>query len=228
MTWYPTTGPLPVDVGGVQRTVAVIAPPAAPGVTPLMTGRDVDRIATGVTWFEDAEDAPTPTPLIAATWKVYGVPAVSPATRMLVTVGDAGRGAADLDVGGVQYPDPVAGDRASRRCCAGAVQRTVADAPPAAAVPMVGAPGRLPTAAAWLAAPGRPGGSRSTAPSWHRCCCPPSGSTSSSEPAVGVRPAGAAVGERVGGRAVGAAAGSAVPGRAEVAGEDAADEDEPP
>ena len=47
--------------------------------------------AAGVTTLDDAEKAPVPTVLMAATWNVTGVPFTSPVTTRLVAPAPAGR-----------------------------------------------------------------------------------------------------------------------------------------
>src|SRR4051794_10943597 len=82
----------PVLGGGVQRAIAVSAPPTAPCVgAPMTGGPGTVAPAVGVTVFEEAEKAPVPTLLVAATWKWYGVPFVSPVTTRLVVPAAEGR-----------------------------------------------------------------------------------------------------------------------------------------
>ena len=70
VTTYPVMAEPPVLVGGVQWAIAVSSPPTAPWV-----GRADDggpgavAPAVGVTVLDDAENAPVPTLLVAATWK---------------------------------------------------------------------------------------------------------------------------------------------------------------
>ena len=57
-------------VGGVQRAMAVSAPPAAPWVgVPMTGGPGTVAAVVGVTVLDKAEKAPVPALLVAATWK---------------------------------------------------------------------------------------------------------------------------------------------------------------
>ena len=70
------TGEPPLLPGAVNVTDAV----PLPGVAAPMVGAP-GRV-TGVTLLDDPEAAPVPTPLVAVTVNVYGVPFASPLTTM--------------------------------------------------------------------------------------------------------------------------------------------------
>src|SRR6478735_4144129 len=130
----------PVAAGGVHRAVALIAPPATPAVAVPMTG--APGTVAGVTAIDRAEKALVPTAFTAATWKRYAVPLVSPVTTRLVAAAPAGRRAptwvlvATLTT---RTENPVMGEPP----LAPAVHRTVAEALPGVAVPIVGAAGAV-------------------------------------------------------------------------------------
>ena len=127
----------PLLAGAVHRTVAE----ALPAVAVPIAGAPGASTAAGVTVFDTAESAPWPTALIARTRKVYAVPLVSPVTARAVAVAGATRAApwtTPFTRTSTWYPvigePPVA---------AGAVHRTVAEALPPVAVPIVGAAGTV-------------------------------------------------------------------------------------
>src|SRR4051812_40547639 len=84
----------PLDTGGVQLTVAVKAPPAAPEVTaPSAGSTGAPGVVAGVTVFDAADiAAPTTTRGVglcafnAWTRKLYAVPLVSPETIRFVAL----------------------------------------------------------------------------------------------------------------------------------------------
>src|SRR3954451_1499158 len=125
--------------GAAHATAAVVLPAVAvgaAGVAGAVAG------ATGVTAALAGENPLVPTALIAATWKVYAVPLVSPVTFRLVPV--AGRSApACVAPENTRTVYPVIGEPPS----AGAVQVTVADALPPVAVGAAGATGAVAGAA---------------------------------------------------------------------------------
>jgi len=146
VTVYEVTGEPPFDAGAVNVTAACALPAVAmpivgaPGTVP------------GVTRFEGAEAGPLPAALVAVTVKMYAVPLARPPTVMgdaaplaVIPAGD------DVTVYDVMGEPPFD---------TGAVNVTVACALPAAALPMVGAPG---TAAGVTLFDGAEGGPTPTA-----------------------------------------------------------------
>src|SRR6478735_12394125 len=129
----------PVAAGGVHRAVALIAPPATPAVAVPMTG--APGTVAGVTAIDRAEKALVPTAFTAATWKRYAVPLVRPVTTRLVAAAPAGRRAPTWVPAALttRTENPVMGEPP----LAPAVHRTVAEALPGVAVPIVGAAGAV-------------------------------------------------------------------------------------
>jgi hypothetical protein len=80
----------PVFVGAVQMTVAEALPPSGAS----MVGGP--GVVAGVTLAEEPENAPVPTPLMAATLKVYRSPLVRPVTLQVVAVLDVEVGQASV------------------------------------------------------------------------------------------------------------------------------------
>src|SRR5947209_19491069 len=76
----------PPLAGAVQFTVAAALAAVAVGAAGVAGAVDAAGGAVGVTVLLAAEKAPVPTTLVAATWKVYAVPLVSPVTEVVVTL----------------------------------------------------------------------------------------------------------------------------------------------
>src|SRR6478735_5301482 len=129
----------PVAPGGVHRAVALIAPPATPAVAVPMSG--APGTVAGVTAIDRAEKALVPTAFTAATWKRYAVPLVRPVTTRLVAAAPAGRRAPTWVPAALttRTENPVMGEPP----LVPAVHRTVAEALPGVAVPIVGAAGAV-------------------------------------------------------------------------------------
>jgi len=130
--------PLPLPAGAIHDTVAEVLPAVA--VTPVGAPGTV----AGVTEFDAVDPALVPTTLVAVTLNVYAVPLVSPVTDRVVAGGFPFTPATVRAVCAVVPTNGVIVYRVmTLPPLDGAVQFTVADALPAAAVTAAGTPGAV-------------------------------------------------------------------------------------
>ena len=116
----------PLDAGGVKAIVACISPPVA---VPMV---GAPGMVAGVALLDAPEALPLPAALVATTVQVYGVPLVSPLTMT-----------GDIVPPLLMPPQVAVYPVMGLPLAAGAVNATLICALPAAAVPMVGAPGTV-------------------------------------------------------------------------------------
>src|SRR5712691_6889144 len=144
--WYPVRALLPVTAGAVQLTVAVCETLAKAALT--FCGADGTPGVVEGTIALVVAPSPVPTPLVAVTVKVYVCVLTSPLTTAAkvepptVAVADPGFALTLYDV------------IASPPSLAGAVQVTVAEAFPGAALAVTGAPGSVAGVTALESPPG--------------------------------------------------------------------------
>src|SRR6478609_7611881 len=172
-TWVPaalttrTENPVmgePPLVPAVHRTVAEALPRVG---VPIVGAAGA---VAGVTAIDRAEKALVPTAFTAATWKRYAVPLVRPVTTRLVAAAPAGRRAPTWVPAALttRTENPVMGEPP----LVPAVHRTVAEALPRVAVPIVGAAGAVAGVTEFDRAERAPAPAAFTAATWKRYAVP--------------------------------------------------------